>query len=243
MAIQWEAQQFLDTYATKDGDPDSLTFGQVFTYGKRFMELFQDPYTAHRTFGIRRARRIIQILDDLTIGANARILVVGAGFGDLIRAIRNPNSIPGDTELTGRSNTWGMDNSAWLESQIATEQAGASGNRILWENFGEYATQPVQDALNALTGGVTFRVVITDDVVSSLTPLELPDFLDTCESAITGINFAHCIHYTTTIQAGQTPPTGNDTTDALRWLRLQQWANQRDSHTWLGPRGQTIMGV
>ncbi len=246
MAIQWEEQQFLDTYSALDGDPDSPTHGQVFTYGKRYMEVIQDIYTPHRTEGIRRARRIVQEMDDensLDILPNARILIIGTGFGDLIRSIRRPNTIPGDAELIQRDNVWGMDHSTFIQDGIAAQGAGPANTRTIFADFMDYATQAVQDALTAMTGGTAFRLVITDDVVSSFTPAELPSFLDICESAITGSNFAHCIHFVKTTFPGQTDPDENATMQALRWLRFNQWVNQRDTHSWLGPRGRFELGV
>lgn len=249
MAIQWEQTQFDDCYSALDGDPavrPDPQRGNTVGYGKRFMQLVIDPYTPHRTFGIRRARRIAQEMDDLdslNIQPNARILIVGSAFGDLMRAIRNPNTIPGDSAMTARPNVWGLDHSTWIENNIAVEGAGAAVSRTIWADMMDYALQATQDALTAMTGGTTFRMVITEDVVSSFTPAELPAFLDICESAITGTNFSHIIHYTTTLRPGQSPFASNATVETLRWLRLSQWANQRDSHSWLGQRGQFIKGV
>jgi hypothetical protein len=159
-------------YLTRDGDPQSPTFGKYIGYSDKQQE------------GRDHAGRVSALVNGplysggvpidphpFTFGATDRILIAGCGLGHLIQAFKD----------AGFPNTYGIDFSSEITSRRGIGE-GPSGIVLVSEDIrsGNQARQ----ALQAATGDSEFDWLISEAVMESYDGTELDQMLNAAPVAL-----------------------------------------------------------
>jgi hypothetical protein len=248
MAVDWSTQAAWDAaYSIEVGVDLSMyanapARGSVVHYGKwlaRLLELpsqrNEPPYTEQNPapeylplYHIRRARFLISRLEALGLNSTHRVLIIGSAFGYLIHAFRHAAHPKFNAASQNYPNVWGIDGSAYIANRFADEQldldGSTDGTTTVFRAF--VNTAQVRNALTSLTGANTFHVIISEEVIESLTNAELLTFATDCESRLNSTVFRRIIHVVT-------PNLQDNVGFGMRSLSLDAWAALRPSHTFV----------
>lgn len=147
-----------------------------------------------------------------------RILVAGCGFGFTIDRFR----------AAGYPNTWGIDDSAWIEARKGVEAVDAT----VWVADTITGGGRVRTALRQLTGASTFDWVLTEGILESLEDAEMPTVLNACESVLAGSDLARIVHMV------WVPPFAPRFAGVFNEKTIDAWNAMRPAHTWVSDLGE-----
>lgn len=151
MAIVWDQTAFERMYGSPEG-----------TYSRAFWQSFKpSPDASPRFFKDLWEQRIVPAIGNVT-GAQ-RVLYVGCGLGIGVEQTL-------DSGFTG-GNTWGIDSSAYIQSLWPTQARVDVRPKLAALDIRTATTQQ----LRTLTGinNVRFTVIVTEDMISGYTQIEL----------------------------------------------------------------------
>lgn len=227
MAVDWTQAQFDALYhlevrrpgQPKIGVPAHPLHGQVVTYGRVWAQQAADPDSDALTLYEQRRDRLLAAF---AIVPADRILVAGAGFGFLVEVFKD----------AGFGNIWGLDKSAHISSNRATESRGdvvliaddiTGGGRV-------------RNALRSATGDDEFAWIISEDVLTDYDPAgaELQSILGAAETVLTvGRPLTNIVHLVTAVDmsAGDSPLPS-----PLFSATLASWKARRPAHSWMDIR-------
>lgn len=162
------------------------------------------------------------LISTLGITTTDRILIAGCGFGFLIEAFHK----------AGYSNCWGIDYSAHIASNRATE---SDGTVLFVENDIRGGGQ-VRNALRQMSGlgpQDGYHYVISENMLESYDlGTEMEQLLDAAESVLqSGEPLSNVAHL---VQAVRNPSDPDRSIDpAFLQLTLAEWNAIRPAHTWI----------
>lgn len=249
MAVDWGSQATWDAayMVTVRVDlqsvyPNAPAMGEVLHYGKwlaRLLELPSQrnapPYTAQNpapnyapTYYVKRAKFLISRLAAMGLNETHRILIIGSAFGYLIHAFRHAAHPSFNAANVNYPNVWGIDGSTYISNNFNNEQLDLDGSNdgttTVFRTFANNAA--TRNALTTLTGGNTFHVIISEEVIESLTNPELLAFAADCESRLNSVLFGRIIHIVT-------PDLRDDANLGMQSRSLDQWSALRPTHTFV----------
>lgn len=250
MTVDWNSQANWDlAYSVRvrvpiqDVYPAAPALGETVHYGKWLARLLELPsqcnappynpetnpapnYAPH--FYIKRAKFLISRLEALGLNSTHRVLIIGSGFGYLIHAFRHAAHPSFQAANVNYPNVWGIDGSTHIANRFASEQldldGATDGTTTIFRTFANNAA--TRNALTNLTGGNTFHVIITEEVIESLTNAELLTLANGCETRLNSTTFRRILHIVT-------PNLADSANLGLRSLSLDGWSALRPTHTFI----------
>lgn len=240
MAVDWNLQATWDAaYSVRvrvdlqSVYPNAPAIGEVVHYGKWLARLVELPSARPALeypplFYTRRAKFLISRLEALGLNQTHRVLIIGSGFGYLIHAFRHAAHPSFNAASVNYPNVWGIDGSTYIANRFANEQldldGSTDGTTTVFRTFANNAA--TRNALTTLTGANTFHVIITEEVIESLTNTELATLAGDCELRLNNPVFRRIIHIVT-------PNLADSANLGLRSLSLDAWSALRPTHTFL----------
>lgn len=215
MPVIWDAATYAAMYKLRIRDPAHPQFGQTVGYGRTFAQRCQGPYDDALTWAHTRRDNLLRLFPGMT--TSQRYLIAGCGFGYLIESFKT----------AGFPNVWGIDNSAYVSANRATQ---ASGD-VLWVADDLRGGARVRNALRDLTGANTFDWILSESVMESYTDAEVPQMLNAAESVLAPgrplSNITHLVVDDPGILApciARTLAQYNALRTAHSWVSLVNWA-------------------
>ena len=175
---------------------------EVVTYGREFWGDFA-PFATRKDW-----------LTGYGLDNNARVLVIGCGFGYLLEYLIDA----GVTDVWGLepgSFYWDVANDGeWrsdVKPKVAADWAGSGTERA---------------SLNAIGvgGPAKFTFVVDEDAAPMHSDAELPAFIAACEDRLQGNARGRIIHLVTPGVVGDS---------SVNWKSLAEWKQVAPSHTWV----------
>lgn len=155
---------------------------------------------------------------------------------------------------TDYPNTWGIElPGTWADQNYsAAGDAEEPRSRAIFHDGLALQSGALRNKLVNTTGGDTFHVVITADIVGSYGNPDLATLANRIEPRIIGgsANYSRIVHLVTdlvpTDVRRSVDPNGNIIDDlpsvaAMRWMALEDWVALRPAHTWIGLSSQRIV--
>ena len=216
----WDTEQdWLEAYEIRIRDHTDPLDGQKIGYGRKWAGRIEGPLDDELTRFNNRVSRLATASDALfPIGPTDRILVCGCGFGYLIDAFH-------DAEFP---NTWGIENSPWIESNRPSESRGAT--RFVQNDFRGGAQARAK--LRVLTGADIYNWVITEGMMESYDDAEIPELLDSAEALLDPAerpeNIVHLVY-------AVIDPARPDRSlsPVFNQKTIAEWKAMRSSHSWV----------
>ena len=216
-----DPQTWQDAYALKGSRPGKPGYGQWLTYldGRDYAgQLARDESP-----GLSHHRHTLQKLGATGISPAAQTLVVGCGLGWMVETLDD----------IGSNAVWGADTSTLIQTEWDNPAMGILPNiRLLLHGI------DIQDpdaaaqfkAVGAGNNKGEFRNIITEHVLEGMELVDIPLFLDDCESVMAAgqSNILHLVAASDTI-----PPGASDPSIILTELSLAEWAALRPAHFWI----------
>lgn len=148
-----------------------------------------------------------------------RIIILGAGMGFLNECLL----------LMDFENCWGVDNSPFLEERRSSVAPDAQILNIDLQS----PLSEIQAALIASTGDSTFKWIITESLMESLTDAEIVDACTVFESLLSPevptTNMVHIVY---------TPPFNDGS--SFNEKEMNEWKSIRPSNTWMNAEGYQV---
>lgn len=189
-------------------------FGERVTYGRTYAQMVKHPQDMEITYFHDEVK---QIESHFSIGRSDRILVVACGFGYLVEAMMDLNF----------HNCWGIDNSAWIHANRATESR--SDVPILEIGILDEGLLP---HLAARTGSALFDWVIDEHILEGFQDEHHPPVIDAINKLTA--DPSNVIHMVQPISEGK---TGHP---SMNWKTLDEWAVLDPLNRWLAPSRNEI---
>lgn len=257
MAIVWNETMFRKWYALPNqpyGQGGAYT-----TYSRIGFRYFRGPelewlaegfpeFPDHPMNEYRwRVERLVALLG---IQPSHRIIVLGCGLGFLPETFIWWKMRNGIAQATAQSQVVGVDNSQFIQGNVAAEAHALMQGRIVNRSLLDGTTTAgMRNALRTLAGGSEFfDWVITESVIESYTDAERPNFLTACESyqrntGATTKNLARVVHFVFDVL---TEPDGTPQ-PSQSWdpvpdggapnRTLAAWAQTRPQNSWVSAYG------
>lgn len=189
------------------------TDGRIITYGKEF---FQD-YAVQDRF-VNSASGITS----LGVATNASILVVGSGFGYLIKELLD----------SGILLVVGIDPGNWLWDP-ANVAEWAEGTLALTANdwLGSPTAVSSLQALPGITGQAKFNWIIDEDAITMHNDTEAAEFILACEDRLQGNVKGRIVHLVTPLDPAKGPGDSS-----VNWKTMADWKAMAPDHRWFNLR-------
>ena len=213
--------------------PSAPAMGETVHYGRWLSRLLELPAVRPAAdylplYHIRRAKFLISRLEAMGLNSSHRVLIIGSAFGYLIHAFRHAAHPSFQAASQNYPNVWGIDGSTYISNNFANEQLDLDGSNdgttTVFRTFVNNAA--TRNALTNLTGGNTFHVIITEEVIESLSNAELLTLASDCESRLNSAFFGRIIHIVT-------PNIVDSSGFGFQSRSLDEWSALRPTHTFI----------
>lgn len=213
--------------------PSAPAMGEIVHYGKWLARLLELPAVRPASeflplYHIRRAKFLISRLEAMGLNSSHRVLIIGSAFGYLIHAFRHAAHPKFNAASQDYPNVWGIDGSSYINNNFANEQLDLDGSTdsttTVFRTFVNNAA--TRNALTNLTGANTFHVIISEEVIESLSNVELLTFATDCESRLNSLLFGRIIHIVT-------PNIVDSFGMGFQSRSLDAWALLRPTHSFI----------
>jgi hypothetical protein len=152
---------------------------------------------------------------------NAKVLVIGCGFGFLLEYLID----------AGIPDVWGIDPGDWYWD-AANDGEWRSDVKPLVANdwIGSGTEQASLQALPGVSGQAKFTWIVDEDAATMHTDAELPAFITACEDRLQGNVKGRIIHIVTPLRF--TGPGDS----AVNWKTMAEWKAIAPDHNWVDAR-------